>query len=54
MHTIAPGTFVDFKRWMAASAPQRPEPKRRRDARQADIVAALLAQGLLPVTMTAG
>ena len=54
MHTIAPGTFVDFKRWMAASAPQRPEPKRRRDARQADIVAALLAQGLLPATTAAG
>ena len=54
MHTIATGTFVDFKRWMAESAPQRPEPKRRRDASQADIVATLLAQGLLPATTAAG
>ena len=47
MSTIAPATFVEFKRWMAKSAPNRPEPKRRRDLRQADIVAALLSQGLL-------
>ncbi len=47
MNTIAPAAFVEFKRWMAASAPGRPEPKRRRDQRQADIVAALTAQGLL-------
>lgn len=50
MHTIAPGTLVAFKRWMAEAAPQHPDPKRRRDARQADIVAALMDQGLLPVT----
>ena len=47
MSTIAPATFVEFKRWMAKSSPNRPEPKRRRDLRQADIVAALLSQGLL-------
>ena len=47
MHTVAPTTFVAFKRWMAESAPHRPEPKRRRDLRQADIVQALLDEGLL-------
>lgn len=47
MRTIAPGTFVAFKRWMAAEASDRPEPKRRRDRRQADIVQSLLDSGLL-------
>ncbi|WP_137896155.1 GSU2403 family nucleotidyltransferase fold protein [Ramlibacter sp. 2FC] len=47
MHTISPRTFVEFKRWMAESAPQRPQIKRRRDLRQADIVQALLDEGLL-------
>lgn len=47
MHTIAPEAFVEFKRWMAKKAPQRPEPKRRRDLRQAEIVRRLLDQGLL-------
>jgi hypothetical protein len=47
MRTIAPETFVQFKRWMAEKAPHRPEPKRRRDQRQADIVQALLDEGLL-------
>lgn len=47
MRTIAPQAFVEFKRWMAAEVPQRPEPKRRRDLRQADIVQALLDEGLL-------
>lgn len=47
MRTIAPETFVEFKRWMAASARQRPEPKRRRDLRQADIVQKLIDEGLL-------
>jgi hypothetical protein len=47
MRTIAPETFIEFKRWMAEKAPQRPEPKRRRDRRQADIVQALLDEGLL-------
>jgi hypothetical protein len=47
MRTIAPRTFVEFKRWMAESAPQRPQLKRRRDLLQADIVQALLDEGLL-------
>ena len=47
MRTIAPEAFVEFKRWMAEKAPQRPEPKRRRDRRQADIVQKLLDEGLL-------
>jgi len=49
MRTIAPETFIAFKRWMAANVPQRLESKRRRDLRQADIVQTLLEQGLLPV-----
>ena len=47
MRTIVPEAFVEFKRWMAEKAPQRPEPKRRRDRRQAAIVQALLDEGLL-------
>lgn len=47
MRTVAPIAFVAFKRWMAASAPLRPAPKRRRDLRQADIVQSLLDAGLL-------
>lgn len=47
MRTIAPEAFVEFKHWMADKAPHRPEPKRRRDRRQADIVKALLDEGLL-------
>lgn len=47
MRTIAPEAFVEFKRWMAEKAQQRPEPKRRRDRRQADIVHKLLDEGLL-------
>jgi hypothetical protein len=47
MRTIAPESFVEFKRWMAAKAPLRPEPKRRRDLLQADIVQKLLDEGLL-------
>lgn len=47
MRTVDPATFVEFKRWMAASAPNRPEPKRRRDRRQADIVQSMLDNGLL-------
>ena len=47
MRTIQPATFVEFKRWMAESAPQRPEPKRRRDRRQAGIVQAMLDETLL-------
>lgn len=47
MRTIAPESFIEFKRWMAVNVPQRLESKRRRDLRQADIVQALLDEGLL-------
>lgn len=47
MRTIVPEAFVEFKRWMAETAPHRPEYKRRRDRRQAAIVQMLLDQGLL-------
>lgn len=47
MRTIAPESFIEFKRWMVAKVPTRPEPKRRRDLRQADIVQKLLDAGLL-------
>ena len=47
MRTIAPTTFVEFKRWVAESARQREPLKRRRDLRQADIVQELLDEGLL-------
>ncbi len=46
MRTIDPAVFVSFKRWMSGKA-DRPESKRRRDARQADIVDTLLSEGLL-------
>ncbi len=47
MRTISALTLVEFKRWMAAEAPNRPEPKRRRDLRQAGIVQSLLDEALL-------
>ncbi|ACB34620.1 conserved hypothetical protein [Leptothrix cholodnii SP-6] len=47
MRTIAPASFVEFKRWLAEKAPQREETKRRRDRLQADIVQELLDQKLL-------
>lgn len=47
MRTIAPESFVEFKRWMSKKAAQRPEAKRRRDLLQADIVQKLLDEGLL-------
>ena len=47
MRTVSPDTFVSFKRWMAAEAPNRPPAKRRRDLRQADIVQSLMDEGLL-------
>ena len=47
MRTVAPETFVEFKRWMAEKAVYREEPKRRRDLRQAAIVQALMEEGLL-------
>ena len=53
MRTVSPETFVEFKRRMAARAANRPEAKRRRDLRQADIVQALLDEGLLLSAPTA-
>jgi hypothetical protein len=50
MRTIAPASFVEFKRWMARSAPKRPEIKKRRDLRQAEIVQQLLDDALLPAS----
>jgi Nucleotidyltransferase len=50
MRTVAPSTFIEFKRWMAAHAEQREAAKRRRDERQADIVQSLLDSGLLTPT----
>ena len=47
MRTIAPETFVEFKRWMAEKAVYREEPKRGRDLRQAAIVQTLMDEGLL-------
>ncbi len=47
MRTIHPRAFVDFKRWMADSAPGRPALKRRRDRSQAELVQQLLDEGLL-------
>jgi hypothetical protein len=47
MRTVSPQAFVEFKQWMAASAVHRPEIKRRRDVRQAQIVQALMDEGLL-------
>ena len=47
MRTIAPASFVEFKRWMAGKVPTRPEAKRRRDTRQAEIVQGLLDEGML-------
>ncbi len=46
MRTIAPGVFVEFKRWMAG-LDSRPVGKRRRDLLQADIVQSLLDEQLL-------
>lgn len=47
MRTVAPATFIAFKRWLADKAPKRPAAKRRRDRRQADIVQLLVDDGLL-------
>jgi hypothetical protein len=47
MRTIAPSSFVAFKRWLATEAPHREAPKRRRDDLQADIVQALLDERLV-------
>lgn len=48
MPTIAPRAFCDFKLWMAEASSNRPEPKRRRDRLQAQIVRELIDEGLLP------
>ena len=48
-----PAVFVSFKRWMAENAQNRPEPKRRRDVRQADIVEGLLGEGLVQARVPA-
>lgn len=47
MRTVTPDVFVEFKRWMADSAPVRDQAKRNRDARQAQIVQELLDENLL-------
>jgi len=47
MRTVAPQSFVAFKRWMGKKAPNRADAKRRRDLRQADIVQSLITEGLL-------
>ena len=47
MRTVDPRTFVAFKRWMAEHAQNREPLKRRRDLRQAQIVQALLDEGLV-------
>jgi hypothetical protein len=49
MRTIDPRTFAAFKRWMAEHAQGREPVKRRRDSHQADIVQALMLEGLLDV-----
>lgn len=46
MRTIAPRSFVEFKRWLAVR-PDRDALKKRRDAHQADIVESLLQEHLL-------
>jgi len=46
MRTIAPRSFVEFKRWLAVR-PDRAPLKKRRDAHQADIVESLLQDHLL-------
>lgn len=47
LRTIAPQTFVEFKRWLSDKAERRNPMKRRRDQRQADIVQKLLDERLL-------
>jgi hypothetical protein len=48
MRTISPKAFIEVKRWMAESAPDRMQLERRRDLLQADIAQALLAELALP------
>ena len=46
MHTVAPTTFVTFKRWLAGQR-DRDAPKRRRDELQADAVQRLVDEYLV-------
>ena len=46
MRTVAPTSFVAFKRWLA-ERPGRPPIKQRRDTLQAGIVQELMDEGLL-------
>lgn len=47
MRTVDPAAFIKFKRWMAKSASHRPQAKKRRDLRQAEIVQKLIDETLL-------
>lgn len=47
MRTISPESYIEFKRWMVKNATSRPAAKRRRDKLQADIVQALIDEGLI-------
>lgn len=47
MRTVTPGSFVEFKCWLAARA-DRPPLARLQDARQAAVVQALISEGRLP------
>ena len=50
MRTVAPQSFVDFKRWLGKKALNRAAAKRRRDLNQANTVEFLIAEGLLMPT----
>jgi hypothetical protein len=47
MRTVHLAVFAEFRRWMADKARGRAAPKKRRDARQAAIVQALIDEGFL-------
>jgi hypothetical protein len=53
MRTVAPATFVLFKRWLSSEAPQREPAKRRRDLLQATVVQQLLDEQLLGQALSA-
>jgi hypothetical protein len=48
MRTISPKAFIEVKRWMAESVPDRPQLERQRDLRQADIVQSLFDELIVP------
>jgi hypothetical protein len=52
MTTIDPVVFVEFKKWMAAKAPNRANQKKRRDLLQANIVDELITERILVSAMT--